>query len=159
MGGPAACPAVGLGLCCQGTLEPALVSESLIINSQIAAELFGDEMVLIDIQSGRYFSLRGAAVDVWRLLGVSRSRASLHEAFVAPDHGELDAALAHMLEEGLLLTAASHTGSESHETRHEYRPPQVEVYSDLAELIALDPVHEVDAERGWPVQQLDRTDV
>lgn len=134
------------------------MSESLIINNQIAAELFGDEMVLIDIHSGRYFSLRGAAVDIWRLLGEPRSRATLHEAFVSPDHRELDAALAQMLEEGLLLAAAGQVSSESHETRHEYRPPQVEVYTDLAELIALDPVHEVDAEMGWPVQQLGRTD-
>ncbi len=133
--------------------------ESLIINNQIAAELFGDEMVLIDIQSGRYFSLRGAAVDVWRLLSVPRSPATLHEAFVAPNHGELDAVLANMLEEGLLLTAAGQASSEGHEARHEYRTPQVEVYSDLAELIALDPVHEVDAEMGWPVQPLGRTDV
>jgi hypothetical protein len=140
-------------------LERPRVSESLIINTQIAAELFGDEMVLIDIQSGRYFSLRGAAMDIWQLLNVPRSPAGLHAAFVAPNHAELDAALAKMQDEGLILTVAGQAASEGYEARQEYRPPLVEIYTDLAELIALDPVHEVDAEQGWPVQPLGQADV
>jgi hypothetical protein len=30
-------------------------------------------------------------------------------------------------------------------------PPTLETFEDLAELIAADPVHDVDVEAGWPV--------
>ena len=33
-----------------------------------------------------------------------------------------------------------------------FGPQQVESFTDLAELIAIDPVHEVDAAAGWPVR-------
>ena len=29
-------------------------------------------------------------------------------------------------------------------------PPSLEIYTDLAELIAMDPVHEIDILTGWP---------
>ena len=29
-------------------------------------------------------------------------------------------------------------------------PPNLEIYTDLAELIAMDPVHEIDILTGWP---------
>ena len=34
----------------------------------------------------------------------------------------------------------------------DYQTPVIEVFDDLAELIMIDPLHEVDAERGWPVK-------
>lgn len=128
------------------------MSECLVVNAEIAAEVFGDEMVLIDIRSGRYFSLRGAAMDLWHLFQAPIPRAQLVEFFTAHDQNELETVVSTMLDAGLLHTANSSAPGLAVIERRAYTAPSVEIYSDLADLIALDPVHEVDSEKGWPVQ-------
>lgn len=130
------------------------MTETLVANKRIAAELFGDEIVLIDVGSGRYFSLRGAAADVWTLLAEPRLRTTLSDAFVEPDDDALQALIGQMQEQQLVLSASGDEPPIPVPQPLEYRPGVLEIYTDLAELIALDPVHEVDAEQGWPVQQL-----
>jgi hypothetical protein len=34
--------------------------------------------------------------------------------------------------------------------RQDYSDPAFEKYDDMADLILLDPVHEIDQEKGWP---------
>ncbi len=130
------------------------MTEILVANKRIAAELFGEEIVLIDVGSGRYFSLRGAAADLWTLLAEPRLRATLADAFIAPDDDALQALISQMQEQHLVLATSGDEPPTPVAQFMEYRPGLLEIYTDLAELIALDPVHEVDAEQGWPVQQL-----
>jgi hypothetical protein len=40
-----------------------------------------------------------------------------------------------------------------------FQAPVLQVFSDLAELIAIDPVHEVDAAGGWPMRPAGFPDV
>jgi len=40
-----------------------------------------------------------------------------------------------------------------------FATPVVEVFNDLADLIAIDPVHEVDASAGWPMRPENFPDV
>ncbi len=53
-----------------------------------------DEMVVMDIRSGNFFSLSGTGLDIWNLIDGTRDRAavltSLREAF--PDVSELEIA-------------------------------------------------------------------
>jgi hypothetical protein len=124
--------------------------EALEIDPRIAAEQFGDEVVLIDIEKGLYFSLRGAAVLLWQAFAEPRSRRDVVRAFEAGDEHLLEQAVAQMSEHGLLRQASRVTAQAL--GPFPYNPPVVEVFSDLAELIAIDPVHEVDSQYGWPVR-------
>lgn len=71
-----------------------------------------DEIVVMRLDSGEFFSLAGTAAAIWRLIDGTRDRAALIEALAADyDNDESDIAadvdhfLAQLKEQGLLVAA------------------------------------------------------
>ena len=135
------------------------MTPQFIANRNIVAEEFDGETVLIDVSRGLYFSLQGAATELWKAFAEPRTEADVLETLCGQlsgcDRAGLASSLQKMHECQLLVAAdASTPGPASHYTASSasFSPPVVEVYSDLADLIAIDPVHEVDATAGWPMR-------
>lgn len=134
-------------------------SDYLVINKRIVADDFDDEMVLIDVHKGLYFSMRGSAPDIWKSFIEPQSKSSLlHrlEGEVAEDRLQSVAqAVDKMVEHELLVSVPP---PESGSTvvpslaATAFALPVLDVFTDMAELIAIDPVHEVDEAAGWPVR-------
>jgi hypothetical protein len=126
-------------------------------------ENFGDETVLLHLESGKYFSLNPSAMYFWELLceGVAPREISTHVA--ARYNGSADSAaltrgfdalLVEMLSEKLLRPSPNRRALAAAETApaklpEVFQPPAISTYDDVAELLALDPVHDV-GEEGWP---------
>ena len=129
---------------------------NLKANTNLAAEIFDGEVVLIDIQRAVYFSLRGAASVIWQAFAEPRSRSTVLDTMTkrlkGANRAELQATLERMEQEQLLLPSETCADTDFELATIAYVAPQVESFSDLADLIAIDPVHEVDAGAGWPVK-------
>ena len=131
-------------------------------HEQVAAEEFDGEFVLIHFARGTYFSLRHAAVDVWRQFRNGASPAQvegrIRERFpVTGEAGpaELKQCIQVLIDEDLLRPAESPGPPVDDWSSQVWAAPAVEVYSDLKDLIVLDPVHEVDQSTGWPRRAAD----
>jgi len=136
---------------------------TLVSNDRIAAEEFAGEVVLIDIEKGIYFSLQGAAVDLWRAFATPRCPTDVLDLFAAHggDRGALATAIDDLCRHDLVcqtsapaddaITCSAPAGG--------FAAPVVAAFADLAELIAIDPVHEVDAAAGWPLRPANFPDV
>jgi hypothetical protein len=126
---------------------------------RIVHEEIDGEVIAIDLATGTYFSMPATAAVVWRTLDMGPVEAgNLIEVLLAcfhdaPDHAadELDAFVADLVDHELV-----HETAEAPKVlpvlngkRDAYVSPGVEKYTDMQELILLDPVHEVDA-IGWP---------
>lgn len=116
----------------------------------VAAEVFDEETVVIHFDSGRYFSLGGAAPWVWQALEHAASVEVIAAAAPAGSAEAIAAFVAKLAEEGLVIEAETPDAANLPPPPAPWAAPTIEVFSDLAELIALDPVHEVDVEMGWP---------
>lgn len=128
----------------------------------IIDETIDGEVVAVDLQHGSYYSIRGAGVQIWRSLAQpstpDRVVAMVAEHFGRPED-EVAAAVrrfvADLNSHGLLRPAEG--SSEAHpdpsepspDAPTEYEPPLLEKFTDMEDLLLLDPVHEVDG-RGWP---------
>jgi hypothetical protein len=126
-------------------------------------ENFGDETVLLHLESGKYFSLNPSAMYFWELLcqGVAPREISTHIA--ARYNGSADGAaltrgfdalLEEILAESLVRPspnrrALTEAGAGPAGLPEVFQPPTISTYDDVAELLALDPVHDV-GEAGWP---------
>ena len=142
------------------------MASPLIANRKIAAEEFDGETVLINVEKGLYFSLQGPAIDLWRTFATGHRRGAVVEAFSVQGSGADRAALETVIElmqqhDLLIACKADPAGIEQPVRLPSRTPgaPVLEVFSDLAELIAIDPVHEVDAASGWPVRPPNFPDV
>lgn len=129
---------------------------NLKANADLAAEIFDGEVVLIDIQRAVYFSLTGAASVIWQAFTEPRAQQTVLDTMMSQlegaDRAALQATLERMEQEKLLLPSETCVSTTFELAATAYVSPQVEAFSDLADLIAIDPVHEVDAGAGWPVK-------
>lgn len=124
---------------------------------RVIHEMVDGEVIVIQLETGCYYSIGGLGADAWPLLvagwspaEVARGLSSEHElaadqlrelvgelvaerVFVPLPKGEEPAAAA--------APSAPRTGG--------FEPPRLEKYSDMQDYLLIDPIHEVD-EPGWP---------
>jgi Coenzyme PQQ synthesis protein D (PqqD) len=133
-----------------------------VTNPQVIHETIDGETIIIDLATGTYFSLQGAAPAIWNALVAGDSDqqlvARLQSVFAA-DAAELQDAISPFLEElvrAQLIAPGEAAGpvaavpgpAESAE-RVAFIAPKLERYEDMQDIILLDPVHKVD-NQGWP---------
>jgi len=138
--------------------EPLLRPDSVfaLCHPRIIHESAGaDDAVVIDLDKGVYYNMRGVACTIWRsaLHGAAlEAIAEEVERHHSACEDELPAAVAEflrsLLDEGLLAIAspAAATSAAAHlaeSARTPYRAPSLERYTDLEELLRADPIHEV----------------
>jgi hypothetical protein len=132
-------------------------------------ETIDGEVIVINLASGNYYSMRGAGLDVWEVVQSSPGAdpvaiaATVARRFEAPSEvveREVTAFLEELRREELVAATEDGTGSlaaaatAGEGTAREFEPPSLEKYTDLQDLVLLDPVHEVDA-TGWPHRKPD----
>jgi len=137
------------------------------VNPQVLHESIDGEVMVIDLTTGSYYSLRGSAAEVWQLIDHFPGSSATELTTVFTDGNEsartdIESLIARfvdqLLDEGLLVVHANGAGSHlsvppSSEGARlpTFDPPVLEKYTDMQDLVLLDPVHEV-AETGWPKQ-------
>ena len=125
----------------------------------IGARSFGDEVVVANFISGVYYSLLGSAAQVWEglMAGLPLDEVSSAGAAVGGVDPATFAAAAETLAadlgaEGLLVegtTSEAAPWTPAPPDGEGYGLPALERYTDMQELLLLDPVHDVE-EMGWP---------
>lgn len=133
-----------------------------VASGDIVSEEFDGELVVLDLASGKYYSMDGPASAVWQALisgaslksiaadtssAICISEAAIFEfaeklvscGCLARTEGDDRARIGHPLADAIVAAD---------------KLPTFEVFEDLAELIMADPIHDVAEEAGWPVRKL-----
>ena len=132
------------------------------VNSpSVIYENFDDELVAINLDTGVYHSLAGAAADAFQLFAeeatpreVAEVLATRYTAPVETIQGALTGFLAQLQKEELICSVDVRKSRPPLQLSGAkmglpFTPPTLEAYRDLQSLFLLDPVHEV-GEEGWP---------
>ena len=135
----------------------------IIDRASVSSDLLDGEVVAIHLATGIYYSLRGTAATVWQALATPVDVAAIVAAVTAAHEIPSDAAatvaadvqafLLRLRAEQLIIeetaagSAAVATGPAP--VRRPYAAPVLERFSDLQDLLLLDPIHDVGPE-GWP---------
>ena len=136
--------------------------EILMINrAAILSERFGNEVVAINNNNGNYYSLNGISADIWALLESGASLQTIIEQVenrYASENDQIASSVTEfvdeLLKQELVVVAEAAASPEGARLPVPQQPlpfdtPRLEVYSDMQDLLLLDPIHEVD-ETGWP---------
>lgn len=133
----------------------------------IVGEIIDGEAVIMDLTLGHYYSTSGSGAAIWAGiaagLGRSQIAAKLATRFNADRNvlaGTVDSFVSELIEHGLVVDGSTTTApdavavaaSESDPvagTLEAFVAPVLNTYSDMEELLLLDPIHDVDA-TGWP---------
>jgi hypothetical protein len=126
-------------------------------------ETVDGEVVMVNLETGTYYSLVGTGAWIWAAV----ERAATVEEIVADLDASFEGAgdqledtvrrfLDELAQEGLIVPSDDENGSVADAravvtgTRESFTPPTLERFTDMRHLILLDPVHEVEEEKGWP---------
>lgn len=122
------------------------------IKSYVVSDQFDGEAVVVNLESGAYYSLRDTAQEIWSLFknnitrfGVINSFSNLTDA----EKLELETYLDFLLSEGLI--EENETKSEDNFTSSlTFVGLTISKFDDMSNLIMIDPIHEADEDKGWP---------
>ncbi len=131
-----------------------------VANANVHSKVFEDEVVIIDMMSGIYYSVRGAGVDMWTMVESGAAPADVIAALAArydaPTETLARAAsdfLRELATHGLIVADAAAPRAAADQvappSRAPFAAPQLERFTDMQDLLLLDPIHEV-GEAGWP---------
>jgi hypothetical protein len=135
-----------------------------IDRTRIIFEQFEDETVLVNTETGYYYSLSNTGSEILRLLEEGCSADDLPTILFGSSedtHQRRDIAekfVERLVDESIIMLRApdysSNIGREPSPAPYgegvEYVPPVLERFDDVRDLLLIDPIHQVDQEYGWP---------
>ena len=129
----------------------------------VVSEIIDGEAVIMHLKSGNYFSTSDSGGVIWHGIEKHLGTEALVQLLVtkyglaASDASQnLDSFLATLTEHDLIRARAGDAPQAADagiaaQTRSPFQPPVLNVFSDMKDLLLLDPIHDVD-EAGWPTQ-------
>jgi len=146
-----------------------------INSSKIIHEIIDDEVVVIDFDSGNYYSLDKVGADIWGFIESGATVSEIVEGIALRYKGgravienAVGQLMAELHQDDLIVTDKAkgpesikglevrlEAGSEIE--RPSFEVPVLHKYTDMQYLLLLDPIHEVD-ETGWPSMRPDSSD-
>ncbi|MGB5303622.1 MAG: PqqD family protein [Gemmatimonadota bacterium] len=136
------------------TVESAAIGAEvrLELNSgDVAAKEIDGEILIMNVANGMYYSLDGVSAVAWRLIAAGHSldqvAVALAQTYGVDESSTLsditDLAV-HLVDEGLVRVSTSGAYTdlptiEASEEHASYTAPRLTAYSDMADLLALDP--------------------
>jgi hypothetical protein len=135
------------------------------LSGHVLHDAIDGEVIAIDLSSGTYYSLRGSAAEVWEMIKGSpgASNNEITEALAAryqlSDH-DVDAPVTEFLGqlhgEGLVAAVPGNGAAapvaltvENSTSPREFVAPVLDKFTDMQDLVLIDPVHDVTG-AGWP---------
>jgi len=131
----------------------------------VTHETIDGEAVIINLDSGNYYSLVEVGSFIWGLIEKGASASDVRNVILQTyqgNAGDIDRGvqelLAQLQQENLIVPvdgtaeafdlAQAAPSNNGHE-KPSFNPPLLHKYSDMQELLLLDPIHDVD-DAGWP---------
>lgn len=139
-----------------------LETEFRINTPKVISETIDGETIIINLESGNYFSLNASGGDLWQELARNAPRTAILQNLcrryqLNPDQAKADIEefFARLMQENLIVDrpGGSPAGALPSQTENKaslYEKPALLKYEDMQDLLLLDPIHDVD-EAGWPL--------
>jgi hypothetical protein len=128
----------------------------------ITHELLDGEVIVVHVVTGSYYSLNGSAATIWGWIDRGAEVEEMASRIADLNGADREAVAAELRQftddlqaEGLISRAESsgHSGATLDDGATSgivpFSPPKLEKYSDMEELLLVDPIHEV-TPQGWP---------
>ena len=132
-------------------------------SSKVVAETIDGEVVIVNLEKGDYYSLVSSGAQIWGKIEQNLPLPQILQQMIA-EYDDTEENITKnvtgfidiLKSEGLVLTEAFEGQSDSAQIvdngseKLKFEMPTLEKYTDMEELLLLDPIHEVDEQQGWP---------
>lgn len=124
----------------------------------VIQETVDGEALIIHTPSGTYYSLEGTGERVWNALLSGHTPDEIAVAYADAGQGDRDSVIeavslfARELQDEKLIIPGDQAVTPEPTRRQDgpFSSPVLQRYTDMQELLLVDPIHEVDPQAGWP---------
>lgn len=123
----------------------------------VISEPMDGELVVINLETGCYYSLNDSATIIWQQLEKGMTSEEISDrifdgAIENPEQISytVDTFCQYLIDEQLMVAKDKDLKeTEAPPTRVSYTKPVIEKFADMQDMLLLDPIHEVN-DKGWP---------
>ncbi|MBM3181572.1 MAG: PqqD family protein [Chloroflexi bacterium] len=151
-------------------MEKMLHNSAFRINTpRVVHQTIDGETIIIDFDNGAYFSIAGVGAVIWEQIAQNASVNDIVHALTqryAGDHSDIETEVERFLSElqcEALIAPLDRAPSAPRRATPAmpdpnlaslpaFQAPSLHKYTDMQDLLLLDPIHEVD-EQGWPIRK------
>ena len=131
----------------------------------VVHEVIDGEAVLVNMKNGYYYSLDDEGAEIWNLIEQGNSVSQIEKILIQNYNAsstEIKAGLnelIHTLHDEDLIVGLNEPQNITNNDKYQYdislekkkfSKPTLHKYTDMEDLLLLDPIHDVDEEAGWP---------
>ncbi len=144
-------------------MSDTLQKQYAVSGPNVIRDSFDGEVVIVSMDTGAYYSLQGSAAAIWDLIekkatftDIVADLSTRFTATAAEIEATLTAFLVELQNERLIVEQSASSGNSTTVDaflgeRAAFVAPALAKFSDMQELLLLDPIHDVD-ETGWPAR-------
>jgi hypothetical protein len=121
------------------------------IRSKVVSDHFDGEVVVVNLESGSYYSIRETAQEIWSLIENNISKSRIINSFTnltEEENLKIENYFDFLLLEGLIEENEIQDSDISNSLT--FVDLLYTKFDDMSNLIMIDPIHEADEEKGWP---------
>jgi hypothetical protein len=140
---------------------PEALTQLAIEPRRVVHETIDGEVILIQLETGYYYSLDGTGAEIWELLRQESGPAEIvtllcerHGSGAAVTEALVTDLLRELCEESLLVGQPPPARTVPPGSPNGLAAPVLRKYTDMEDFLLVDPVHEVDS-TGWPNRKAD----
>ena len=132
----------------------------------VIGEVIDNEAIIVNLDSGAYYSLRSSGADIWQMIDQGATITTIIDQFARHYPrtekeviaAAIQALITELQQEQLIVPLEKTTApgepaplsALTGQHNGHFEAPALEKYTDMADLLLLDPIHEVDEADGWP---------
>lgn len=124
------------------------------INSKVVSDKFDNEVVVVNLETGFYYSFRSTALLIWDLLQDEATKEEIVNSFNSLSDVQLKEVhlfIDQLKEETLIVESTKDTiTSSAPVVMNDFVALEFSKFEDMADLIMIDPIHDADETKGWP---------
>ena len=124
-----------------------------IKSPEVVYDEIDGEYVIVDLASGKYFRIQGESGKLFALIISGQELQTNKDIFSSRTAELIDSTVRTLVDNSIIreATAENSAGSSDKAVSLDLNEFVIEEFTDLQDIIGLDPIHEVDLNQGWPI--------
>lgn len=138
------------------------MTQNYVINeANISHDRLEGEVIIVDLSSGSYFSTSLVGADIWTLVSskvdknkIIEELSNIYKLDILETKNQIECFITELINNNLIkevdLNEDFPINLPQDIVRLKWENPRLEKYTDMWDLIKMDPIHETDTDIGWP---------
>jgi len=132
-----------------------LLSKTFEINKseEISYEIFKDEIIIINLKSGKYFQIENSGVEIFKNIKNNLTIEENIRSFIPLNNKnklEIIKFIKVLKKNHIILDAATIKEKKITLKKYKYKKAKISIYNDMKKILISDPIHDIPKKHSWP---------